>query len=380
MALCESELSTKYNISTETDLQKLKAEWSALERNGVLYYFQSFSWVESWFSNIGQQANITPLIVKVTAGDSLVALFTCCVEKQFNLFKVLTWTGGNLADYHAPIFLTGLTDKEKADITNIAIDYLSKLRSFDLLMFTRVSDSLADGSPNPLTLSSGLRASDNLADEIDAPYACLSDWESYYAKIDKKIRADSARQRRRLSELGELAFRFADDLDAVGKVADITIEQKSNRLNSMKVKDLFADQKVRSFYRDLAKKSFADSCLSLSYLQLNEEIIATHYGFLRDGRLYYLLPTYDDKYGKHSPGRLLMEDLIKWCCEKDVKVFDFCLGPEQYKYSWADDKMIVRLYANHITYRGFLLEFFYRHLIHGIKKTVRKGRKLLYRL
>ena len=52
---------------------------------------------------------------------------------------------------------------------------------------------------------------------------------------------------------------------------------------------------------------------------------------------YYLMPTYESgEWGKYSPGRLLLLELIKWSINSGLKYFDFTVGGEAYKKNWCN--------------------------------------------
>jgi CelD/BcsL family acetyltransferase involved in cellulose biosynthesis len=81
----------------------------------------------------------------------------------------------------------------------------------------------------------------------------------------------------------------------------------------------------------------------LTALKVGDRILATHLGVYDRGRYYYLFPTFDSgALSKYSPGRLLLEYLVKSAIKKGLNVFDFTVGGEAYKQQWCDSEM--RLY------------------------------------
>ena len=44
----------------------------------------------------------------------------------------------------------------------------------------------------------------------------------------------------------------------------------------------------------------------------------------------------EGKLKRYSPGRLLISSLIKFSISKELKIFDFTLGDENYKVSWSN--------------------------------------------
>ena len=91
-------------------------------------------------------------------------------------------------------------------------------------------------------------------------------------------------------------------------------------------------------YFEVATRRLAgNGPVQLSALSVDEEIVATHWGMVADGRFYQLMPSYEGgKWELFSAGRLLHEDLIEWCFANGIAIFDFGIGDEAYKYEYSD--------------------------------------------
>ena len=98
------------------NLDDIKDEWLQLEKQAVLYYFQSFLWLSQWYYNIGKNRRSYPLIVAVYNNQTIIALFPFCIERHYGIFRVLTWMGGKLADYNAPVFSNLLSEDERENM------------------------------------------------------------------------------------------------------------------------------------------------------------------------------------------------------------------------------------------------------------------------
>ena len=54
-------------------------------------------------------------------------------------------------------------------------------------------------------------------------------------------------------------------------------------------------------------------------------------------RYYYLSPSFEGgDWLRYSPGRLLIEHLLEWSFRRGLKVFDFTVGNEEYKFEYSD--------------------------------------------
>ncbi|HJO55408.1 MAG TPA: GNAT family N-acetyltransferase, partial [Candidatus Scalindua sp.] len=148
-------------------------------------------------------------------------------------------------------------------------------------------------------------------------------------------------------------FKVAGDCHDVEMLTSKMIEQKSRRYQETRVRNLFEDDKYRSFYLDTAKELARTGIVHVSGLFLDETIIAVHWGLIFRDRFYYIMPSYEGgSWAKYSPGRLLQEHLIKLCFDSGIKIFDFTVGDDSYKYNWADNKMELYEYYEPVNLKG----------------------------
>ena len=81
--------------------------------------------------------------------------------------------------------------------------------------------------------------------------------------------------------------------------------------------------------------------LFLTRLCVDGTIIAVMLGFLFRGRLDAVVTTYDSAWQSYSPGRILMEECLKWSFEKQVRIFDFRMNVTPNKRSWAKTDVLL---------------------------------------
>ena len=94
------------------------------------------------------------------------------------------------------------------------------------------------------------------------------------------------------------------------------------------------------------------------------------------------MPSHDgENFKNFSPGRLLLENLIKWSIEKGIRVFDFTIGDEDYKKVWTNSVITLSVSVNPVTIKGVIYSLFLK-LKHKIKKMtlVRNITKKIYNL
>lgn len=88
----------------------------------------------------------------------------------------------------------------------------------------------------------------------------------------------------------------------------------------------------REFLRKLAELLCASQNLALSQMRMGDEVIAWNYGFRFAGSWFWYQPTFESSLEVHSPGRLLLANLLMEVCDNPaIKIFDLGLGAEGYK-------------------------------------------------
>ena len=133
------------------------------------------------------------------------------------------------------------------------------------------------------------------------------------------------------------------------------IKQKNARLSSRGIKDIFKLEDL-NFYKNFERKKLSKIKTHLSALSLNNELIAIHWGIIYNRRFYYLLLSMkEDNLKKYSPGRLLISLLVRWSIAKKMQIFDFTLGDEGYKKSWANRSSALHNYIQLSSLRGLIL-------------------------
>ena len=74
-------------------------------------------------------------------------------------------------------------------------------------------------------------------------------WDEYFAKVNKKIRSDSRRQRRRLDEIGKVSFVTSESTQDKYGIIQLMITQKSRRYRETKVWDMLGVKEYQNFYK-----------------------------------------------------------------------------------------------------------------------------------
>jgi len=329
-AIFDIDLDIDIYDSFTPDLKKI---WQNIKKESHYSLFQTYSWNSHWVDNIGNKLYGVKLqIIVIKSKDVVYAVFPFCI-RTFLGFKLLEWIGGVNSDYLGPI----LSDEwSSLDIpfNELFSCIINKINDYDVLHLVK-QFSVVNNIQNPFVL------------KMDCKHYCNSyktelddNWQKYYnKKIKARLRGDSRKKRRRLDEAGEVKFVIANNNIEKSRIIDVMIKQKSQRYRETNNWDMFSTQEYKNFYSDLLKLNNDEFELHCSSLMVDNIIIATHVGFVYQKVFYYVMLANDRKdWGRFSPGRLLLEFLLKESIGNKINYFDFTVGDEEYKKKWCEVK------------------------------------------
>jgi CelD/BcsL family acetyltransferase involved in cellulose biosynthesis len=97
----------------------------------------------------------------------------------------------------------------------------------------------------------------------------------------------------------------------------------------------FTQPDERRFIERLTELAAAAGWLRFTRVLWNGRPIAYHYGFLYGGRFHWWRPSFDIDLARHSPGEVLMRQLLLHAIDEQARVFDFGLGVLPFKERFA---------------------------------------------
>ncbi len=324
-----------FELRLAHDLDPIEEAWRDVEARSDGPPFLSWAWQRTWLETAGRASGALPCPVVVSAGGRPVMLLPLVLERQ-RLGAVLTWGGGELADYKGPLVARdcpqGLLGEGFRAVWRAA---LGLVPGVDFVLLDRMPDRLG-GLRHPLLTE---RCEPATAESYQA--VLEGDWESFYrAHTSSSTRSNDRRKARKLARHGAVEFQITETPAQVERLLPDFFKQKSDHYRSLGVADLFASSHHRDFVRLLTER--APELVHFSAILVDGRPAATHWGVWRPDRLYLMLPTFDrGELAAHSPGNLLCRRLLQWCFEQGIPILDFTLGDEPYKARWCDRQMSV---------------------------------------
>ena len=328
----------------------LKKVWETLENSTECTPFQSYSWITHWQESVGKPLiHIDLHIVVIYEKEEVIAILPLGKRKLYGV-KILEWLGGNITDYMCPL----ISKKNNSFINDF--QYIWKkvkedLQPIDLVFLTKQSN-FHENNPFVTKLKNNFL--------MNSYQAILNEnWETFSKEnLSKKVLADSRRQRKRLSNLGEISFRIVSKEEDTKEITKIMIKQKSRRYVETGSWDMFSTKEYQDFYLNFQTGFNVPVDIHVSYLSLNNEIIATHWGLVSHDRFYYIMPTHEaGGWEKYSPGKLLLEYLIEWSIKSNLRIFDLTIGDEEYKKKWSNSVSPIYEHVSSVSFLGKIYLF-----------------------
>jgi CelD/BcsL family acetyltransferase involved in cellulose biosynthesis len=194
-------------------------------------------------------------------------------------------------------------------------------------------------------------------DAILAPWICFEqfpDFDAYLAGVNKDRLVTLRRLRRGLARKGALESAVLDDPASRAEAVDWVLARKQEWLAREGLRSAWVGTAgYHAFLHRMAGMSGASAPLRIFVLRLDGKLIAVFVCSTNRNWLEFHLNSHDPAWAHFSPGTLLMTDCIAWAHAHGLR-FDFRIGDERYKASWANRSCDVTTFHVALTARGMV--------------------------
>jgi CelD/BcsL family acetyltransferase involved in cellulose biosynthesis len=126
---------------------------------------------------------------------------------------------------------------------------------------------------------------------------------------------------------------------------DEFFEQHIARRAATSHPSLFTDSRQREYYRSIVANIGPTGWLRFTRINWNGRAIAFHFGLCYRRRFLFGIPSFDIALQAHSPGEVLLRQLLLAAIDEGATVFDFGPGEEAYKYRFATSEVRLETWA-----------------------------------
>jgi len=353
--------------------QEVEREWRDFQGRGVATPYQQYGWLEPWFRHVGREQGIRPVIVCGEANGAPAFFWPFGIQRIGGL-KVCRWLGGKQSNYNFGLYDPEILPRLDAATVKAFLHTISE-RSGGIDVFEFFNQPQAwNGVVNPFAAF----------EQQISPSPCYRlDLQKDFESLEKARRNPRSiqtlrRKARKLAgEHGETKIASPADPEEFAKVFDGFMEQRAIRFDAMGVQNVFAGTGLRAFLEEVSRPSESGEAPVMPFhaLSAGGEVCATYAGLTLNGHYSCFINSIDgDRFGKFSPGDILLRGVIEECCDAGFVGFDLGMGNERYKTSWCDEDPLFDCFVP-ITALGLLHTVRIRTML-SLKRTIRSNPKL----
>jgi CelD/BcsL family acetyltransferase involved in cellulose biosynthesis len=178
-----------------------------------------------------------------------------------------------------------------------------------------------------------------------SPFVTMDgDWEGYERSLDRNMRRDLQRCRRRLEELGKVVL----DVEHNTAHLDEALAVESLGWKRTAGTAIVSAPQTARFYNEVAHWAEASGRLRLIFLRVDGRPVAFHLA-LEDDRTYFPLKGgFDPAFRAQSPGRLLIHATLERAFAAGLRRYEFLGDSDAYKLRWATqvyDRVLFQAFA-----------------------------------
>ena len=311
-----------------TTMAAAEPHWRTLEQADTLATpYQRYDFLNLWQRHVGAESGISPFIV-VGFNASREPLFLWPFgSRNIGRLVGLEFLGGKHANFNMALWRRDVAATiEARELRSILTQLTSRA---DFIRLT--SQPLTwGGATNPFALlprqsAANYGFSGALVPDFDALLRARTN-----ADTRKKIR----KKERTLAQFGEVRFERASTPDNVRRVLDAFFKQKTARMRSLGLPDIFSVPSVRRFVEAGATEPLAGGkpLIELYALSADDIIVATLGGIAGGGRFCAMFNSIiERRFAAESPGEQILLRLARDCCERGFTTLDLGIGEARYK-------------------------------------------------
>lgn len=291
---------------------------------------QSFAWINNWRTIV----NADSFVVGLFDGDGPILLLPLEVISQ-NGAKIARFPGGSHANCNFPWLLKDCGANIEPSTVRQLIDAIRKIRpDIDALSLTRQLSEL-QGVANPLlTLGKAPNPNPVLAASLSGGFDAVLDRANRKRKLKKH-----RQHRRRYEESGGWRIAGPQSRAESDNILDLYFEMKAQRFSKMGIRDPFADENVRNFFKAFLGEGLAkgQNLNELRFLEVGGTVRSIIGKLFSDtGPTVEFAAIAEDELMTASPGEFLFFEDISRSCDEGRSIYSFGIGDEPYKREWCD--------------------------------------------
>lgn len=315
------------HVSSIRDIPIDQPTWDGMvQLNQTNTVFQTYEWFNSWWHVYG---DLHELIFLMAFDDSeLIGFATLMKDSSACLGSVIRFAGDSNADY-CDFVIT----RERDAVVDAFINYL---HSSGITWRQLALINIPDYSDTAATIRSTSRSRKlNLVEKAAVPCPTV-------LIVDHNDRATSSvnkysvmRHVKKLNKMGKVSFECLYEKQAIKDHLENFFTQHIQRHKLKHFDSQFKKPRNKRFFYQLVDRFSGTRWLFMAILKLDDTPIAYHVGFDYGNRLLWYKPSFNIKFSRHSPGTVMIRELIAYAIEEARDELDFTIGDEPFKHRFC---------------------------------------------
>ncbi len=305
--------------------------WNALlGKNSGNVIFMTHQWQRTWWEVFGRG---TLLIIIAEQEQKVIAIAPLFADGGMIFF---VGSGGSdyldlIGDYHDPNVLPNML--------RLAKESVSEFLGF------RFYHVRGDSITKELIFAAGKVDQWEVFDEGELPAPFL-DIKNFPDRAEAATSKKSLKRHEAwFSKNGGLVFEHSTASKDILPHLPLFVEQHIKRWEPTPYPSLFLDPQQVLFYRRITEVFSGTGWLRFTRIIWKGDTIAYHFGFFYARSFLWYKPTFDIALAKHSPGEVLMRQLLLFAITERAEIFDFGLGEEKFKERFATGTLTVKTWG-----------------------------------
>ncbi len=310
------------------DLVQAEAIWRGLE--GPQHFstpFQRFDFLAPWQRKVGERKGLLPFIVVAYDADRRPLLLMPLALCQKYGIRFACFMGGKHSTFNMALWDGDFAAKATPDDLHALISAIRKQSRADVLALTQQPMNWRD-APNPMALLPS-QASAN-----DCPLMTIAPGAPPEALIDRSLRRELKAKERKLQKLPGYRYHVASGDTEIKRLLDWFFRIKPLRMAKQKLPNAFAEPGIEDFLHAacIAPIASGGHVIDIHAIECDEEVIAIFAGVSDGQRFSTMFNTYTmSGNSRHSPGLILLRNIIDHYAERGYRAFDLGVGTDDYK-------------------------------------------------
>ncbi|TKB07411.1 GNAT family N-acetyltransferase [Desulforhopalus sp. IMCC35007] len=323
-----------YIISELDELKSVGKRWSELLTNvNFNSFFCTYEWITCWWHSFAKEDDRFAVVIG-KKGNTIVAIAPLMIRKsseygfRLNILKFIGVPNSDRCDI--------LIQQGENEIIPFLFSFIKKnLKGWDQFHLNEIPVESLFGKW--LTVNCSMVF---VEEGSECPYVPLGkwiNWDEFYKSLSKKTRLELNNKNNTLRKEGNSQYHHCTNPNQndPNLVIIRELERKSAKAQNITTENLTMVAEQQWEFQQKILNNCGCYQVLLAWLEREGEIIAYLYGYIYKNIYYAYNTAYSGACAKYSPGKLIINETLRYCKDNDIEEFDLLRGATHLKSRWT---------------------------------------------